>query len=475
MSKVSAHKLLSEMDGRSASQGHRQLTGDLAQQNAEIFRLQAERDSLGQAHRACLGEVSELKAKLRGMAEEKANLLREADKMALAADEQKKTIKKLEEQVFKQQKTIKVQSDQIAQRASNARAPTSTTVVSNTPHRGGATSGSFGGIYGQPPPAYNPPSNSLTLPFRPPPPTTPTPQVPSRAPSQSSFGGIYHPIPQNPSATRSLRDSQLARIQEIEPSIELTSDFARIFKLTEAWAHNYVNVPDLDKDDLLPSRLRSSISSFSNIESGMKLMSSGTTRYLTIAKLINYQMTQLAFRPTVARGYTAHYDSKLSEMRSQFYNIVPIEVRRALTTACAQTFKEMTKEADFKKFVERIVARQVHEMWAFFEPLFSPGISRDEAWNDLGQLWRDAVRIGGLMLMKASAFSLDFPAVGPNSLFNPAQMVSRDVSFRQDPQSLAKMGVSVRLAITPVIIETDFMANEPIPKTIHFAQVLLQS
>lgn len=77
------------------------------------------------------------------------------------------------------------------------------------------------------------------------------------------------------------------------------------------------------------------------------------------------------------------------------------------------------------------------------------------------------------MTMKPSNFNLEYPAVGCNSLFNPAQMVNRDQDFRHDPQQLSQMGVEVRLAITPVITETDYLAAGLVPKVLHYAHVLL--
>ena len=446
----------------------------MSQKNAQIARLQAERDRLQHAAVAAQGEISGLKAKLGQAESEKATLLRDLDKLTLERDEQRIANKKLQEQLSKQKTTIKVQSDQIAQRASAGKSST-------TPRRGSATPGPFSNIYDQPPPAYNaPPQKTIPLlPSSSPPPATPvtcrrsTPGPTSITPKRDSSRGPSRgpPGPKSP-LELSPSDRQLAPIQEAEPSIELSAEFAKVFRLTEGWAHNYTNVPD--PEDVLPAHLQSSLVQFTNPATALKLVSSGSTRYLAIAKLMNYQITTLMYRPLIAKGYTEHYDQKISEMRADFYKIVPIHVRRALMTAVADMFRDMTSEKPFEDHVERLIAHRVYETWSFLEPLFGPGVSRNEAWNDLSEIWQEAARVGILLLLKPSSFNVDYPLTGSSSLFNPAQMISRDVNFKQDPQTLSKMGVTIRLAITPVITETNYMSNEPTPRTLHFSNVLLE-
>ena len=387
--------------------------------------------------------------------------------MTLERDEQRTATKKLQDQISKHKTTIKVQSDQIAQRASAGKSST-------TPHRGGATPGTFSSIYNQPPPAYNArPHEPLSLLAGPPPPATPMARRQSTPGPTNTTPQRGPPGPQNP-LQRSPSDRQLAKIQEAEPSIELSAEFTKVFRLTESFAHNYTNIPNPEKDNTLPSHCQTSLVRLTNPSMALKLVSSGSTRYLAVAKLINFQISNLAYRPVIAKGYTADYDTKIAEMRSQFYTISPIHVRRGLMVACVDTFKEMTSEKPFQEHIQKLITREVHHAWNLCEPLFSPGVSRNEAWNDLTEIWKEATRIGVLMLLKPSAFNTDYPLIGPSSLFNPAQMVSRDINFRQDPQTLSKMGVTIRLAITPVITETNYMSNEPIPKTLHFSNVLLE-
>jgi len=264
------------------------------------------------------------------------------------------------------------------------------------------------------------------------------------------------------------------RIQEKEPTVDFSSEFTRIFKLTEAWARAYVNLPDQEIDDLMPSSSKVKISQTTNPEIATRLMASSSTRFLAMAKTMNVQIATRALRPLMIKGYTPFYDIKISEMRVQLQGIIPQSVRRGLMVACMDTFKDMVKENGFRPYLDQHVASQTREMWDFLEPLFAPGVARNEAWEDLTNIWRQATRVGVNMLLKASHWSVDFPPTGQNSHFNPAQMVSRDLNFKQDPQTLASMGVSIRLAITPVVTETDYSVTALVPRVLHYSNVLLQ-
>lgn len=476
--------------------------------------MQAEKDVLERAHQAAQGEINELNCQLGKLQAEKAKLSKELASSSKKIDEQANAMKKLEEQISKQKVTIKVQSDQIQQRASANKPAT-------TPHRGGANQGAPANIYAQPPPAYNPGPENLPPPHPagPPPPAAPmthqsSGQFPPATPMSRQPGSQFPPptamarqpsgpppsaapmarqqsastqmdlalrprpsqrslVPQN-SSQYAPGGNQLVQMQALQSSIEFGSEFTRIFKLTETWARNYANAPDPKNDNALPSKLKDCILQYTNPAIAKRLMSSGSTRYLAVAKVINHQITTLAFRPVIAKGFTQYYDEQISKLRSQFHNIMPIHVRRALIIASVDLCKEIIEADGWKQHIDRLTARQVHEMWAYLECLFAPGVSRHEAWTDLAEIWQEATRIGVLMLVQPSLFSLDYPAIGSNSRFNPAQMVNRDVNFKQDPQTLSQMGVSIRLAITPVVTETDYMMQGVMPKVLHYSNVLLE-
>ena len=448
------------------------LSEQIAHKDLKIRELYADKELLNQANSALRQEVNEYVNKMHKVEAENANLQKELERITKKGEEQKLAMKKLQEQYSKQKITIKVQSDQIAQRGSITKSAT-------TPHRAGSTNGVFNDIYAQPPPAYNARVDDASQAQRAGPPPHPDPMA--RQPSaplllRDSFPSSYcrgHAITPQPSR-QAYDGNQLVQIPEYETSIELGAEFTHIFKLTENWTRNYMNAPDPRKDDAIPPDLRASLAQYTNAEIAMRLMSSGSTRYFAIAKLINYKLSMLAFRPMLVKGFTPYYDKKISEMRSQFYSYLPIHIRRALMTACAETFSEMTKADGFQRHMDKLVTRQVYEMWTFLEPLFAPGVARNEAWNDLGELWKEAARIGVLMLLKPAMFDLGYPPVGPSSIFNPAQMVNRDLNFRQDPQTLSQMAVSIRLAITPVVTEIDYMSSGMTKKILHYSNVLIQ-
>ena len=416
-----------------------------------LEQSRAEGARLYRANQVAYGEISALKAQLRSAEAENAKLLGDLGRLTKEGEESQTTIRKLEEQISKQKVTIKVQSDQIAQRTTPSRPPTSGDLPSlqTTPTRSGGHQ-----------------------------PTTPMSRQRSGPPPARQIGYqttdrplAIEPNPPPPAQ----RGQQLARIQEAEPSIELGADFTKIFRLTETWARNYTNAPDEVTDRSLPPNIISGVKQFTDPQTAWDLMSSANTRYLMVAKLINFQLTTLPFRPLVVKGFTDYYDGKITEMRVKFHEIIPIHIRRALMSACADTFREMTETDGFQAHIDGIVRHQVNEMWTFLEPFFGEDMPRMEAWNGLGEIWTEACRIGVLMLLKPSSFSLDYPPVGPSSLFNPAQMINRDTNFRQDPQTLSRMGVTVIMAVTPVVTETSFISDQPVPRILHHSNVLLRN
>lgn len=451
---------------------HGRLTEKIEQKDAMIRQLRAEADMLSQANQLARGQISDLKIKLRNAEVEKANLLKELNRVGEELNMQKDAMTKTNEKVAKQAITIKVQSDQIAQRTTGNKGAV-------TPHRGGPPT-NYSNVYNQPPPAFKFNGEQAT-------------------PSRHNGGPPAHstPMARQQSATNNHRvtfdldtarrdivapvhpglafgEIQLMSVRDNQPAVDLGFEIKHVFILSETWARNYANAAMNPAEAAeLPAKLIACIMQFTNPRTAEQLMSSGATRYFCIAKLINYQITTLAFRPLLVKGFTSFYDNKISDLRKQMQGVIPLHIRRAIITACADIFTEMTTHPGFQQHVNKVVQNQVHEMWNFLEPLFAPGVARNEAWNDLTEIWKEAARTGVLMIMRPSNFSLDYPAVGSSSLFNPAQMTSRDVNFRQDPQTLSQMGVSVRLAITPVITETDYLATALLPKVLHKSNVLL--
>ena len=397
-------------------------------------------------------------------------------------DARSTAMKKLNEDLVKAQKTIKVQSDTISGAKDGPKAH-------STPQRHGPSTGAYSQVYNQLPPAYNATAvaNRFTRPEQPI--TAPHAQPALRR--QSSTNPNYQPAfgtpssnQRRPSATPApaynpFQNSQsqqgvlIRQATDQASGINLIAEFTPFFHLTEAWTHNYASVPDQVKDQYITDKLRNALALATDPRTCTKLMSSSKTRPLLVARIMNQQIVDFAFRPMLLRGFSPSYDAKISSYRGQLMGAIPSSVRRALLLACAETVIDMTQADGFENWMDHNITPRVHDMWHVLSPLFAHGTPRDPAWNDLNRIWREAVRIGILMLSKPCIYTLDFPPMGPSSYFNPSNMCSRDEDFTLDPQALGSMAVSVRLAITPIVTETDFMKEAIEAKCLHQAMVLL--
>ncbi|KAK4693568.1 protein phosphatase PTC6, partial [Lecanoromycetidae sp. Uapishka_2] len=322
----------------------------------------------------------------------------------------------------------------------------------------------------------------------------PTPRKPSVAtPAQASFQAAQESFENGQLQSNSFnrgRDSavarntgynafgnhQIATVQDGDTfAINLNAQHTNLFRDVEQWARNYANVPDRASDEMMPRTLYETLKHLTNPSIVIHLISTGSTRHFSVAKLINSSLVNFPLRPLIVKGFSPEYDEKISDFRLQLGQVgLPIHIRRAFLVASAELVQEMTKAPGFNEWMEKVINDKVSNMWSFLEPLLAPGVAREEAWNDLTHIWREAVRIGLLQMTKASTFTLDFPPVGPNSRFNPSNMISRDPNFKQNPQALGQMGVCVSMAITPIVTETSFVTDAVIPKNLHYANVLLQ-
>lgn len=450
------------------------------EQNRELL-LQKDREisDLNHANKDVHDDLAQHKARLRKAETEKQLLRQEISHLNEEIDAKSNAFTKLNEDLIKAQKTIKVQSDQISG-AKDGPKP------HNTPQRFGPHTGAYSQVYNQPPPAYNAPGGRFPHNH----PTSTTPHAPPGLRRQSSNHPNLPPpsfsVPGNsrcpsvipaptytPTPFQSQQGVLIHQSSDQASGVNLIAEFTPFFHLTEAWAHNYVSVPDQHKDQFVSDALRNALAIATDPRTAMKLMSSSKTRPLLIARVINQLVVDFAFRPMLLRGFSPFYDNKISSFRGQLMGAIPSNVRRALLLACAETVVDMTQAEGFENWMDRNITPKVHDMWHLLQPLFAHGTPRDPAWNDLNRIWREAVRIGITMLSKPCIYTLDFPPMGPNSYFNPSNMCSRDEDFTQNPQALSSMAVSVRLAITPIVTETDFMKDAIEATCLHQAMVLL--
>ena len=443
---------------------------------------------LHQANKDVHDDLAQHKTRLRKVETEKQLLLQDISHLNDEVEAKNMALKKLNEDLVKAQKTIKVQSDQIsgANQIPNAKDGPK---PHSTPQRFGPPTSAYSQVYNQPSPAYNASSNRFTHAQTGA--TTPHPTPGLR--HQSSNYRTFHPQAQA-QATFSAPSNQTRQVATPAPSsnpfqsqqgvlvrqnsdqasgVNLIAEFTPFFHSTETWTHNYVSVPDQHKDQFISDSFRNCLAVATDPRTAMKLMSASKTRPLLVARVINQVIVDFAFRPMLLRGFTAFYDNKISSFRGQLMGNIPSNVRRALLLACAETVVDMTQADGFETWMDLNITPRVHDMWHLLSPLFAHGTPRDPAWNDLNRIWREATRIGILMLSKSCIYTLDFPPMGPNSYFNPSNMCNRDEDFTQDSQALSSMAVSVRLAITPIVTETDFMKDAIEAKCLHQAMVLL--
>lgn len=439
---------------------------------------------LHQANKDVHDDLAQHKARLRKVETEKQILLQDITHLNDEIDAKNSALKKLNDDMVKAQKTIKVQSDQIAGVKDGPK-------PHSTPQRYGPPTSAFSQVYSQPPPAFNAPGNrfnpaesTAVIPY-----STPglrrKPSAQSTFHPQPTYGGALSTLNQGravvtPTPTPSYNPFQAqpgvlvrSRAEQASSSVNLLADFTPFFQTTEAWTRNYLRIPDHHKDHFISDSLRACLSLATDPRTAMKLMFDPQTRHLLLARVINQIIADFAFRPMLLRGFTPYYDSKISSFRSRLLGAIPSSVRRGLLQACSETVLDMRQSENFNAFLSATAAAHAHDTWQLLSPLFADGTPRDPAWNDLNRIWQEATRIGSLMLSKPCIFTLDFPPMGPNSYFNPSNMCSRDEGFTRDVTALSSMSLWVRLAITPVVTETDFMKDPIEAKCLHQADVLL--
>ncbi|KAF6230738.1 hypothetical protein HO173_011090 [Letharia columbiana] len=449
----------------------------IEQNRALLLQKDREISDLDHANKDVHDDLAQHKTRLRKVETEKQLLLHDISHLNQEIDAKSTALKKSNDDFVKAQKTIKVQSDLISG-AKDGPKP------HGTPQRFGPPAGAYSQVYNQPPPAYNAPSGRF-------PHAQAATAAQHTAPGlrrQSSNHPTFQPQPlfstpanqRRPSVTppaynpyQSQQGVLVRQDTDQASGVDLIGDFTPHFHLIETWTHNYVSVPDQHKDQFISDSLRNCLAVATDPRTAMKLMTSSKTRPLLIARVINQLIVDFAFRPMLLRGFSPFYDNKISSFRGQLMGNIPSNVRRALLLACAETVVDMTQAEGFEGWMDRNITPKVHDMWHLLQPLFAHGTPRDAAWNDLNRIWREATRIGILMLSKPCIYTLDFPPMGPNSYFNPSNMCNRDQDFTQNPQALSSMAVSVRLAITPIITETDFMKDAIEAKCLHQAMVLL--
>ena len=491
----------------------------------EVRKLEMEHSILNHTNQDLQEEVVNLQAKLRRINREKEDVEDRLTQATKTSADQRAVERELRDQLEKAHKTIKVQSDQIA-------APREATTSRFTPKHGApskgntshqnANAGSFNEAFQQqqqqppppPPPSFEvaraaTPSRYMTtqsaayhnqsmqhrpLPMHKHPSQRSNPfqneddtvaKRPSMTPLSipTPYYSLDHSRPSDTPLSTSdpWQEETPNGMTAIQPygghrfaQVNLMPALTNFFSTVESWAKCYANVPDRETDRHLPQDLRAQLHQLTNPAIAMSLIATSSTRYFSVTKLILHECAEFAFRPLIVKGFRAEYDNRMYNCRKRAYTGINSHERREILTNSAQIVGEMMGDAEWEEFIGRTTQYKTNHCWQLLCPLLAPGIVPEEAWSALHSIWKEAIRIGLLMMQKVSIFAVDFPPVGSSSYFIPASMVNRDPTFTENPITLGQMGLKIRLAITPLVTETSFEGpGSMVPRNLCFAGVLL--
>ncbi len=256
--------------------------------------------------------------------------------------------------------------------------------------------------------------------------------------------------------------------------IHWPAEFSGFFKLTEEFARNYTNIPNECQDRQLGEDILGSMRRQSSGALVIPLLASGATRYFLIARLMNTWITNDVFRGHVFANFSPDFDQKFFQA-NQINPDAPIHVRAGLLRDVADAAKQMQSRSAFPNFLSSVIREKVLGVWERLTPLFAPGILNSQAFEDMMYLMNEAFRVALLMMTTPLVYKIEFPTSSPNTYFQPNTMINRDPHMRDNPLTLAQAGTVVRLGITPLVVVTSFTGPSIYARTVHFANVLLQS
>ena len=257
-------------------------------------------------------------------------------------------------------------------------------------------------------------------------------------------------------------------------STDLRAALSRYFNKVEGWAKVFTNKPNMPGNPELSYEAQIQFAQITNPDIVIALLASSRTRFLAVTKWILNDIVNFAFYPILIKNFTSEYDARLMAEKSKLYTGVPNHIRQESIIGTAKIVEEMTGDGEWTNHIGLITTNRVRHLFNVLTPLMDPAQAPDDAWKGLYHIVEEGISLGLSMLRKVSVFSTDFPPVGPNSPFNPANMTNSDPELRENPSTLAKMGLKVRLSVTPVVYETSFEELQNMePQTLVPARVLL--
>lgn len=179
-------------------------------------------------------------------------------------------------------------------------------------------------------------------------------------------------------------------------------------------------------------------------------------------------------------GFRPSIDTRLEAILGQDSAALALNIRRGLFVAAAETVQDAIQSHGprFESWVDRQANLYTAMTWTSIAGLCVADTNKSEAKRALKEIWLDAYRVGVKMACKPSIFTTEFPPTGPRSVFNPANMVNKDHSYGSGSGAeLARRGATVKLAVTPVVMETDYSGRDGgdrlQSRCLHFSNCLL--
>lgn len=292
------------------------------------------------------------------------------------------------------------------------------------------------------------------------------------------------PIPPVPPQTPSRSDSVVSRPRSAREGVMalygsstskeamVAKMFADLFDHVADWAYRYANTPSTQADSSLPQNLKQRLMNAATKTTAHKIMSSQSTRYLLVAKVIISWIQSNVFKESAFSGLDKNIDETTNETRKKIFNDTPAPVRFVFLQDIANQFGKLRKAANYHDYLSALSHRRAEELWGVIRPLMY--VKTEGDWQSMHNLVREAHRVAEMQLADIAEFRLFFPKV--HDPFNDASMANMDGEFDNfSADELMVRRANVRLGVTPqVMARVTSPDGTIVTKTLMKAGVLLK-
>lgn len=296
--------------------------------------------------------------------------------------------------------------------------------------------------------------NTGQIPMPPAPPQTPTP-------SESVV-----------SKPRSTKEGAVMSCPSTSKEAISTKAFSDLFDHIVEFSYYFVNVPSTHADSNLPQELKLRLMNAATKTTAHKIMSSQSTRYLLIAKIIISWMQVNVFREQAFFGLDRSIDEAIIAARKKIFNNTPAPVRFVFLRDIANQFAQLRKADNYEDFVNSHSHKRASELWNIVRPLMYNKADGD--WQSMHNLMKEAHKVAEMQLLDTAEFRLFFPKI--HDPFNDASMINMDSGFdHMTPDEIMVRRASVQLGAIPQVMARITNADGSImTKTLIKAGVLLK-